>query len=424
MTERMQGSASGSGITENTAEMKAGTMAATTAAAAPEKAPGTVEERTMGRAVRTMYLAMLVLLIILPTVIFLPLRSRLAADSHENRELAEMPVLTAATISTFPQDFDAYWNDHLPFKSQLVVTNGFIDYEIFGSSGSPYVIVGKDGWLFYKGQQANYEDPEGDYAGTNLFTDEELELIRANMLRARDQLAERGTQFIIFIAPNKERVYAEYMPDAYGEPAPENRMRQVVDYLRSTTDLTVICPYDELMAYKAAHPEEQIYYKYDTHWNNLGAYIGTKVLDEYLGYMMPEPENAGMEIAGGGYYDLATLLGLREILRDDRVYVLKNYTQRELTEERDDNATEFRYHNIGNEATAKKVFIVGDSFSTMMGKYVACNYNDLYVNSYLRYDKWILQYEDPDILIYETVERYLGNMLDFDLEEGIGKNRR
>ena len=32
----------------------------------------------------------------------------------------------------------------------------------------------------------------------------------------------------------------------------------------------------------------------------------------------------------------------------------------------------------------------------------------------------MLLQENPDIVVYETVERYMKNMLDFSLEDGIG----
>ena len=375
----------------------------------------------MKKPVRILYLVLLLIGIVLPAPVYLLFGKYFDQENFENRTLAEMPVLSIDTISSFPNDFNQYWMDNLPFKADLVNANGMVDYKVFGSAGSQYVIVGKNGWLFYKGQQANFENPEADYMGTNLFSQEELERIRDNMLRARDLLRERGTEFYIFIAPNKERVYSEYMPDAYGEPAAENRMMQVVRYLQEETDLNVLCPYDDLMAFKEEHPEIQLYYKYDTHWNNAGSYIGGRLLSEALGHPMPGLDEITVKEIDNGTYDLAQLLGLRDELRDDHVYAVAGYTSNTINTEQDEGATEFRYSNQDGTGDPRKVYLVGDSFSTMMGIYVASNFNDMYMNSYKAYSgAWILAQEDPDICIYETVERYIGNMLDFDLENGIG----
>lgn len=379
----------------------------------------------MKKATQIFYICILVCFLILPIPVFKALGDRIDTENHENRDLAERPVLSIKTFQSFPRDYETFLMDHLPFKSLLVRANGIVDYRLFRSAGSsPYVIIGREGWLFYKGQQANFEQPEEDYKGTNLFTEEELETIRANMLDARDLLRERGTEFVIFIAPNKERMYNEYMPAAYGAPPEECRLKQVTEYLRETTDLTVVSPYEELVAYKEAHPEMPIYYKYDTHWNNLGSYIGARELDRALQLpeekWLPPVEEVTITEVENGTYDLAEMIGMQEELRDDHVYVLSNYSTHPIETQVIGGGTEYRYHNAAGDGDPRKVFLVGDSFSTMMGIYVASRFNDMYLNSYRFYEPWMLAVEDPDILIYEVVERYLGNMLDLDLRSHIG----
>lgn len=48
--------------------------------------------------------------------------------------------------------------------------------------------------------------------------------------------------------------------------------------MRENTNVTVICPYEELISYKELNPDRILYHKMDTHWNDLGAYIGTCAL--------------------------------------------------------------------------------------------------------------------------------------------------
>ena len=55
-----------------------------------------------------------------------------------------------------------------------------------------------------------------------------------------------------------------------------------------------------------------------------------------------------------------------------------------------------------------------------MAKFACCQFNDSYVNFYYNYNHMMLLQENPDIVVYETVERYMKNMLDFSLEDGIG----
>ena len=55
----------------------------------------------------------------------------------------------------------------------------------------------------------------------------------------------------------------------------------------------------------------------------------------------------------------------------------------------------------------------------MMFQYVACNFDSSYLNFYYNYNLDMLEKEKPDVVVYETVERYLNNMLHFSITDGI-----
>ena len=48
--------------------------------------------------------------------------------------------------------------------------------------------------------------------------------------------------FLMMIAPNKEGIYREYMPDAYKRVWDGNRPGQLEDYIREHSDVTVLDP--------------------------------------------------------------------------------------------------------------------------------------------------------------------------------------
>ena len=377
----------------------------------------------MKKALQQYYIVLMAGLIVLPVLLFALFGRFLDTQNYENRTLAQMPSLTGeerVSIEEYPSAFEEWFNENLPFRNQLITLNGLFDYYVLKTSSSKSVIVGKEGWLFYKGAQVNDEDPVSDYNGSNLFTQEELETIRTNMVTARDELAAQGKEFIIFIAPNKERVYSEYMPGSYGEMAEHGRMRQVIDYLQETTDLQVVCPYDTLMEYKKNHPDTPVYYRFDTHWNYLGAYIGARELNFAFGYFLPGPDDTTWEYGDAPSGDLARLIHLEKILKDPDAFYVKDYTNYAMTEDVNALGNEFRFHNIYESGDPRKLFIIGDSFSAVMAKFACCQFNDSYVNFYYNYNHMMLLQENPDIVVYETVERYMKNMLDFSLEDGIG----
>ena len=108
-----------------------------------------------------------------------------------------------------------YKTDNIPFKNQLIAINNSIDYFVFHKASNERVILGEDQWLFYDCKDDG--DPIGSYQGTNLFTEADLLAIKNNCIEQRDFLASQGKEFVIFIVPNKERVYYEHLPERYGK---------------------------------------------------------------------------------------------------------------------------------------------------------------------------------------------------------------
>ena len=124
---------------------------------------------------------------------------------------------------------------------------------------------------------------------------------------------------------------------------------------------------------------------------------------------------------GEGIFDLARLIHLGNYLHHDHTYTPNGYSVNPIEMESNELHTEYRFTNPMRSGDDKKVLIIGDSFSSFLSPFVAFHYNDTYDCFYYNYTREILEREQPDILVYETVERYLGNMLTFSLDGGIGK---
>jgi hypothetical protein len=69
------------------------------------------------------YLAAFLLLFIAPSILFAIVGPYLDSTNYEQRSAAEKPVLTLQTLRNYPRDFEAYSNDHIPFRTQLVKAN-------------------------------------------------------------------------------------------------------------------------------------------------------------------------------------------------------------------------------------------------------------------------------------------------------------
>ncbi len=371
----------------------------------------------MKKSTAFIYNAALIILIICPVILFLLFGKYIHSENNENRALKEMPAFSVFDISSYPSEFEAFFEDNLPFKNSLVLVNSYINYKVFKTSNSPNVIVGRDGWLFYKGAQNFGENPVADYQGSNLYTDAELEIIAENMQAAKEALESRGIKFALLLIPNKERVYDKYMPASYGEAAQNNRMEQVADYLVRNTDIRVVNITEELKEYAESPGNGRIYYKYDTHWNHTGAYIAAQIMGRELGFELPDISSLTENLVDAPSMDLAVQLSMQSVLNEGKIAVYEGFTYRNIKSTTNEAVTEFNFRDISADAGGEKLLILGDSFSGTLGRYMSAGYEETYAIFNNNYTAKILDEYKPDVVVFETVERFIDKMLSFDINK-------
>ena len=137
--------------------------------------------------------------------IWTPLKDKINEDVIENRNMAERPTLNIHDIGAYPDQANSYVNDHLPFRGTMVKMNSAVDYYVFHSSSNRDDVIGKNGWLFY-----NQDDTMPIYKGQKLYSEDQLQTIANNIQRSSDYLERQGVKYVVYIAPEKERIYPEY----------------------------------------------------------------------------------------------------------------------------------------------------------------------------------------------------------------------
>jgi alginate O-acetyltransferase complex protein AlgJ len=159
-----------------------------------------------------------------------------------------------------------------PLERSSRTTAGVEWRSVAGSEMRP--IQGKAGWLFLA---ADRNDVIGQHTGS-------IELGRrsrrawSRVLRARVTAARRlDVVWQSLIAPDKEAVYAEFLPD-HVKPAPR---RPVHEFLEIAERTGASCLYP-LEALRVARSEMLTYRLRDTHWTDYGAYAAYRVLGEEL----------------------------------------------------------------------------------------------------------------------------------------------
>ena len=321
--------------------------------------------------------------------------------NHENHTLTKFDDIVNATFVTKTAVMEEYIDDHIPYKNFWTRLNNYIDYYVFRNFDSDSVLLGKDDWLFYK-KDLCIEDYR-KIVSNNV---EEEQLLIDTIDLFSECCKRKKIEPYILITPNKETIYGDLkMPKYVKVDGTESRCeilkRQIID----SCDTNVIFPEMELKGY--ANEGVQVYKKYDTHWNMIGAYIGTEELFNSMGEHLPDFEN--MTVVQGGYMsgDLANMVSMGNIFDDDINYHLEEYESDgyQVVDSRQEEYLNYVYAVADNPICNKTIMCIGDSFLEMMEPYVASYYSKSYFFHRANYEDGFISEIKPDIVVVTATER-------------------
>lgn len=313
-----------------------------------------------------------------------------------------VPLITIADRSFFNKDAETgntaeispiaavgEFLDDIPFRKSLAKFNTKLTRNITNNMyiNSTQVMLGKNDWLFLR-------ETKQDFEHVNCFTESEKEQITKQLLKLKGLLAESGIEFVIYIAPNKATIYPEYMPETIFQRDSVSRAEDLIEYIRANSDIKVIDPKKELLEAKEL---ATIYYTSDTHWNELGGYVGAQVLlRELFGFEDKLTADKIVSYEGSRDGDLAKIGNITDIYKDTLLY--------EVPFEKLDSSF----------YSDKKIYCIGDSFWEAMEKYMPLYIKESKYVHFSELDCMNLFEYEPDIVVWELVERSLDMYLDYD----------
>ncbi len=356
-----------------------------------------------------------IVLLVMPTVLGIFARSDVGAD--EKRQLAQFPVASETEYANYTAELTDYYSDHLPLRPFLIKTWSIINYKVFGQAVGEQVIVGDDGWLFYNPVNEGTRDTIRGYMGTDQLSEQELTRIKSGLLNVKSWCDDAGSKMAVLIVPDKERIYSEYMPDCYGEPCEVSRGQQVVDVM-SDTDVQVIYLKDDFLTAKSS-VDELLYYKHDSHWTGVAAYIGAAKLGECLGDELPAISSLQVKEIPPMENDLAVLAGLGDYLPQDVDYAVgdaKAFSDF-LPGEQGELWTPWRTENV--DGNGLKLMMVRDSFGMELWPYLHQDYSCTlgvyrYDSDWTYYPREYIKNEAPDVFVMEVSESLIRDLLGYD----------
>lgn len=257
----------------------------------------------------------LMLLLVFVLVIFAPslktlLTPRMALSSSEKRKLAQLPrfQLTSASLKSFPSRFETYFNDHLGFRDPIIRAFNYCKVFWLGVSPVKKVLLGKNGWLFYTEVQSIE-----DYRGLVALPERDLLKEKLILEKRAHWLASQGIHYLVMVAPNKQSIYPEYLPDNLTRVTEKTQMDRFQDYLAANSDLEIL---DLRPIFLKNKHEQLLFHPTDTHWNSAGRFIAYQELAKRIKKWFPGirtlQRNDFTETTLVRFGDLAWMLNLHD----------------------------------------------------------------------------------------------------------------
>lgn len=354
-------------------------------------------------------------LLIVSLILIYPVTNidRRVSDSREHRVLAKYPALydEQGINLEFGREFDSWLNDRFAGRAKFIRLHDTLDAFLnFGTRENAFAFEGKDGWLFYKG-----DNSVKLYQHIFPFTKEQLQKIKQNLETQSSWLKTQNIFYSVLIAPNKEDIYGEFYNPRIIQTGNKDRIQQLKDYLdEKQSKENIIYPKDLLLSKKARN--RMLFWKQDTHWNSYGAYWAYRA-------WMEELKHKGVSI---NVIDLSEMRVENQIYRDGD---LARMLQMDQGNEGDNSiypklipikGWEYKTvetQNVGDipkivrticPGKPYKVVVFRDSFMTSMLPYVSSTFGEvIYVwdhdlDTYIG----IIRKEKPDIILHEMVSRY------------------
>lgn len=191
---------------------------------------------------------------------------REVALASENRAISPWPK--PALTRAFAANFERAFADRFGGRDALLRLHNRTLVRAFGVSPAPNVMLGRDGWLYFLGEEGTSFDRY--YRGTPAMTDNELQSVLAELKRRDRFLASHGIAYVVTIAPDKATIYPEHLPRWAATATQRTPLARLTEAIRADGTLRYVDLRAPLAAAKAS---ERVYYATDSHWNYLGASV-------------------------------------------------------------------------------------------------------------------------------------------------------
>lgn len=338
-------------------------------------------------------------------------------DENENRKLAEKPLFDINRLDYYPKKFEAYYNDNFAGRAYFVELYLWINKHIINkrSLAKNRYILGEDGFIFSVKKDLPL------YIGERTLSNDDLHNIATEFNMRNAYFIEKGIKVYIQIIPSKFKVYSSKLPMLITK-SEKHMGDRFVDYMTKHTEIPIV---DATQIMTEKSKKENVYLKYDTHWNRLGAFYANQILIDTIRTDFPELQKLVKDSFNFVEYGKTdgnikwvapnkddTDFGYKVTPKNQTFYKAEGYMH-ELEDFRYGQKSYCKRYKT-NKENGLKVLFIRDSFANFTLSFLPEMFGEiLYIWDDWKYkfNKEIVDIEQPDIIVYSLYEGYIDRLL-------------
>lgn len=284
-----------------------------------------------------------------------------------------------------------YFEHNFALRPEVMTLDALVQAKVFGTSNIDSVIVGKDGWLYY----ASTLD---DYLGQNTLTERQAWGVVHNLELIQNRVEQTGSRFVFTIAPNKNTLYPQFMPDRFNVKVSDVHNRDVLVQALEKSEVNY-CDLFTLLEQQ----EDILYHAQDSHWNNEGAQLAYDDLMEALGKTPLDYSNVQPQARTDFTCDLAAMIYPAAHVVEEEYY----YPAQDAFASLSGNASvEDPTIRTEDPTQSGSLYMYRDSFGNALVPYFASSFNTcLFTKSFPMMLDVGLQTSQPTDVVFEMAER-------------------
>ncbi len=284
-----------------------------------------------------------------------------------------------------------YFEHNFALRPEAMTLDALVQAKVFGTSNIDSIVVGKEGWLYY----ASTLD---DYLGRNTLTERQAKGIAHNLELIQNRVEQTGSRFVFTIAPNKNTLYPQFMPDRFDVKVSSAHNRDVLAQALGGSEVD----YCDLFAL-FQRQEDILYHAQDSHWNNEGALLAYQDLMDALGKTPLDYSDMQPQERADFACDLAAMIYPASHVVEDEFYYPAQDAFASLS---GDASVEDPTIRTEDPTQSGSLYMYRDSFGNALVPYFASSFNKcFFTKSFPMMLDIGLQTSQPTDVIFEIAER-------------------